>query len=105
MNIKEAIVYFKNYIKVKKEVIRDREEEGLIVDSRYTKQLEEMVEAFEMVLAELEKKDKRIRDYEKGIERLKKEIEKERNTNNKRVAEMVIERLGGKATERKVEKC
>lgn len=60
MNKKEAIVYFKNYIKVKKEVIKERQKEGLNADSRYTQQLEEMVEAFETVLNLLEKKDKII---------------------------------------------
>lgn len=60
MNEEEAIVYFKNYIKVKKEVIKERQKEGLNADSKYTQQLEEMVEAFEIVIKLLEKKDKQI---------------------------------------------
>lgn len=64
MNEKEAIVYFKNYIKVKKEVIKERQKEGLNADSKYTQQLEEMVEAFETVLNLLEKKDKIIDELE-----------------------------------------
>lgn len=60
MNEEEARVYLKNYIKVKKEVIKERQKEGLNADSRYTQQLEEMVEAFETVLNLLEKKDQQI---------------------------------------------
>lgn len=64
MNEEEAIVYFKNYIKVKKEVIKERQKEGLNADSKYTQQLEEMVEAFEIVIKLLEKKDKQIEQYQ-----------------------------------------
>lgn len=65
---KEAIVYFKNYIKEKKEVIKIRKnEEGWIVDSRYTQQLEEMVEAFETVLNLIEKQQAEIEDCKKCI--------------------------------------
>ena len=67
MNEEEAKVYFKNYIKVKKEVIKERQKEGLNADSKYTQQLEEMVEAFETVLNLLEKKDKRISDLEYAL--------------------------------------
>lgn len=84
MNEKEAIVYFKNYIKVKKEVIKTRKnEEGWIVDSRYTQQLEEMVEAFETVLNFIEKcksnvnsKNKRLKEYAEELEKKDKIIDK-----------------------------
>lgn len=68
MNEEEARVYLKNYIKVKKEVIKERQKEGLNADSRYTQQLEEMVEAFETVLNLLEKKDKVIDEMAKCID-------------------------------------
>ena len=100
MNIKEAIEKLKSRLEPNKYGGKC----VLGYSNKYCFGVDDL-QAIETVISELEKKDKRIRDYEKGIERLKKEIEKERNTNNKRVAEMVIERLGGKATERKVEKC
>ena len=75
MNEKEAIVYFKNYIKVKKEVIKERQNEGLNADSRYTQQLEEMVEAFETVLNLLEKKDNKIALLEQSYKELQNDFD------------------------------
>lgn len=74
MNEEEAIVYFKNYIKVKKEVIKERQNEWLNADSRYTQQLEKMAEVFETFLNLLEKKDKEILELKKENRELGNQI-------------------------------